>query len=82
MLVEWARDIQEWKGLTTTTIRDGGTYLRSLLSPTDSCWNPVESRQSGGIQAIRWNPGNSQNSGGINFGRGTCQIDEKIPAEF
>ena len=31
---------------------------------------------------IRWNPGNSQNSRGIKFGRGACQIDEMIPAEF
>jgi hypothetical protein len=36
------------------------------LSSTDSCQNP----------------GNSQNSGGINFGRGTCQIGKTIPAEF
>jgi hypothetical protein len=41
-------------------------FPRSLLSPTDSCRNP----------------GNSRNSGGINFGTGTCQIDNTIPAEF
>ena len=39
---------------------------RSLLSSTDSCQNP----------------GNSQNSGGIKFGRGACQIDQMILAEF
>jgi hypothetical protein len=31
---------------------------------------------------IRRNPGNSWNSRGIKFGRGTCQIDKTIPAEF
>ena len=31
---------------------------------------------------IRRNPGNSRNSRGIKFGRGACQIDEMIPAEF
>ena len=31
---------------------------------------------------IRRNPGNSRNSGGIKFGRGACQIDTMIPAEF
>ena len=50
--------------------------LRSLLSSTDSCRNPAE---SGGI---RRNPGNSRNSGGIKFGRGACQTDQLIPAEF
>ena len=39
---------------------------RSLLSSTDSCRNP----------------GNSQNSGGIKFGRGACQIDQLIQVEF
>jgi hypothetical protein len=31
---------------------------------------------------IRRNPGDSRNSAGIKFGRGTCQIDKMIPAEF
>jgi len=39
--------------------------MRSLLSSTDSCRNPV----------------NSRNSVGINFGTVACQIDKTIPAE-
>jgi hypothetical protein len=34
------------------------------------------------LAGIRWNLGNSRNSAGIKFGRGTCQIDKTIPAEF
>jgi len=39
---------------------------RSLLSSTDSCWNP----------------GNSWNSRGINFGTGVCQINYTMLVEW
>ena len=45
---------------------EGQLSGRSLLSSTDSSWNP----------------GNSRNSGGIKFGRGACQIDQMILTQF